>query len=118
MFKWFKKKFGKDIQDERRKSVDDGGRPTTPAPVNGRAQGIQASDQLEWRISERHITPRKIVKISDTEEAIPGVVDRLEKNINADAITITIDGKTYSSSNEEEIAEILKYVGEQLRANK
>jgi hypothetical protein len=33
-------------------------------------------------------------------------------------VTITIDGKLYSSLSAEEVSEILKYVGEQLRAKK
>lgn len=33
-------------------------------------------------------------------------------------VSITIDGKTYDTSNQEEIAEILKYFSEQLRAKK
>jgi hypothetical protein len=119
MFKWLKKKFEKPAQDERRKSADDGGRPTTPAPVNGRDQGVQASDQLEWRISERHITPLKIVKIGDTEEVIPGSLMDVKNLPQIDKpVTITIDGKLYSSLSAEEVSEILKYVGEQLRAKK
>ena len=64
-----------------------GGRPTTPAPVDGRAQGVQAAQPPQQKVVNNYVS-------------------------------ITIDGKTYDTSNQEEIAEILKYFSEQLRAKK
>ena len=112
MFKWFKKKFGKTNQDEESE------RGQIFQVALDTEEGKRALAQAMQMPIKEALINKQIGLSSFPEEAIPGVVDRFEKNINANPITITIDGKTYSSSNEEEIAEILKYVGEQLRANK
>jgi ribosomal protein L25 (general stress protein Ctc) len=46
------------------------------------------------------------------------IENSFEENVTNNPITVTIDGKTYNTTNQEEIAEILKYLGEQLRAKK
>jgi hypothetical protein len=112
MFKWLKKKFEKPAQNEESEM----GQIFQVALDT--EEGKRALAEAMHEPIKNALTNKPIGLSSFPEEAIPEVVARYEKGITANPITITIDGKTYSSSNEEEIAEILKYVGEQLRASK
>ena len=112
MFKWLKNKFGKPTKDEESE------RDQIFQVAEATEEGERALAEAMHEPIKKALTNKPIGLSSFPEEAIPGVVARYEKGITANPITITIDGKTYSSSNEEEIAEILKYVGEQLRASK
>jgi hypothetical protein len=112
MFKWFKNKFGKAVQDEESE------RDQIFKVALATEEGKRALAEAIHEPIKKALTNKPIGLSSFPETAIPGVLARYEKGITANPITITIDGKTYNSSNEEEIAEILKYVGEQLRASK
>lgn len=62
---------------------------------------------------------RKCDKKSPTENVnYQSEIEIVEEKEENSYVSITIDGKSYDTSNQEEIAEILKYFSEQLRAKK
>jgi hypothetical protein len=112
MFKWLKKKFQKPTQDKGSE------RGQIFQVALDAEEGKRALAEAMHEPIKNALTYKTIGLSSFPEEAIPGVLARYERDITANPITITIDGKTYNTTNQEEIAEILKYLGEQLRAKK
>jgi len=81
---------------------------------------------LQLKMLITNINPERFREVGVMHLKIPKVKPPLptapaqppQQKVVNNYVSITIDGKTYDTSNQEEIAEILKYFSEQLRAKK